>query len=117
MALIQVDVPWHFISGSLALLHRIAVALERIAGPELTSASFPSRKSGISDLHVADSAHIADLRQREEAVAKDMGVIPRSPAYFDRIPEYERNVRVSLGDDAARQLPWNLSKTPSQYQK
>lgn len=109
MPLISVNLPLSFLTDVLHYLQRLTAAIERIAGPELPSVQ-PGRKSDIGDLYIADPEHQGRVRLLEDAVAKDMGVVPRSPAYYAKIPEYQAEVLKTLGTAAVAQLPWNIVK-------
>jgi hypothetical protein len=103
MPLISVNLPDSLSSSLVSLLTRIAVALERLAGPELHYNPSPTTLSDYA--HITPEAAYEMQQAGNEFAAAHM-LVPGSPAYLAAIEEFERQVEAYGGAEAVNQLPW-----------
>lgn len=104
MALIELHV-------ATALLERIAIALERIAGPPpvIRTGSKTGQRIEVGDIFVASDEFTDKVAgERTKAAREIVGpmVEPGSDMEREVIEALEENVRRQYGDDAVKELPW-----------
>lgn len=104
MSLISLNVPESSMRDVLSLLSRIAVALERLAGPALNYS--PPSISTLSDLSNLSEDELARVQEAQEGFALNNSLVPGSPAYLRAIEEFERVVADAYGEEAVLKLPW-----------
>lgn len=104
MPLISVNIPEHLSHSITGILERIAIALERIAGPVIEYR--PPEQATLRDYAYVDPAQAERIREAENEFAAAHLVIPGSPAYLSAIEEFERQVANAYGDGAVEELPW-----------
>jgi hypothetical protein len=102
MALFDVHIELQTVCG---ILERIAVSLERIAGPCPVPDVQPTQSS-LADYYRLTPAAYRDKADMQQELAKRMNVVPGSQAYIDLIARIEADVKETLGDEAAAALPW-----------
>lgn len=86
-----------------ALLERIAVALERLAGPVIPPPD-PPRMATLSDLTVISPEEHEQVRMLEEEIALQLQAIPGSVAFYERLQDFEEAVIAEGG--SLDELPW-----------
>lgn len=86
-----------------SLLTRIAVALERLAGPVIPPPS-PPHISTLSDLTVITPQDQETLQQIESELAIHLQAIPGSDAFYARMKQFEEAVVAQGG--SLSDLPW-----------
>jgi len=96
------------LSQTNKLLERIAVALERLAGPPLPDHAL--RQSDLSDLTLCSPEELERIQEAENLIATDLLAIPGSTAFYTKLQQYEELVRSEQGELAVSQLPWNQRK-------
>jgi hypothetical protein len=89
------------------LLERIAIALERIAGPAIQPPS-PPQQSTLRDYTVFDDEELARAKQASETFAAQNMLVPGSPAYLKAVVDFEELVREMSGPNAVDSLPWKI---------
>lgn len=109
MPLITMNVPQEVSTSILGLLQRIAVALERIAGPELQYT--PPTPSTMADYAIVSPEESIRIKTAQEEFAAGHLVVPGSPAYLAAVAEFETQVAEAYGEDAVEKLPWRVQKT------
>lgn len=86
------------------LLERIAIALERIAGP--IPVYRPPIPSSLKDYSVVTPNDLADLAATKSAFSLSRSVVPDSEAFMKAVLEVEEEVRKEGGEGAVEALPW-----------
>jgi hypothetical protein len=104
MSIITVEIPKVVLDTALTLLERIAVAVERIAGPVIEYR--PPRQSTLSDLHINDPGSIMRARQAKAEEALKYEAVPGSEKADAVIRYIEEVTLAELGQDAVDELPW-----------
>lgn len=100
----------------IAILSRIADALDRLAGPPLRASRGAPYKADIADL-VRPDAQMAEAIHREfELFAQNANVQLDSEAFLKSIIEFEKQVMEVYGPEAILELPWNKAAGGSLFQ-
>lgn len=96
------------------LLERIAVALERIAGPPPSAAENTPYQAQLSDLSMAAPGEIERVLEAQREFAVNHMLEPGSPAFIEAILQYEKAVSDAYGPQAVSQLPWRVKPASRQ---
>ena len=95
-----------------ALLERIAVALERIAGPlpRLPAGAHTPRRTEASDVYVATDEFTDRVSAERTRAAREVlgagAVLPGSEAEAQVIAALEEQVKEQYGEEAVKEFPW-----------
>lgn len=106
MALLNVQLPLQSIQTIVTLLGRIAVALERLAGPVIDYR--PPVPATLRDYALVTPEDVQRVRAAEMEFGQAHMVIPGSPAYLAAIEEFERQLAEASGPEAVANLPWRV---------
>lgn len=102
MGLVEFQIELH---RTNELLDRIAIALERMAGPTPPT-TIPPVQATLSDLIDCSPNRVGERLSQMEDFAKREMLVPGSEAFLERIREFEELVRVEYGEQAMDELPW-----------
>lgn len=100
----------------IAILSRIADALERLAGPMPTARGTVQYKADLKDLIQPESETADAINHELELFANNANVQIDSEAFIKSIIEYEKQVMDVYGKDAILELPWNKAAGGSLFQ-
>jgi hypothetical protein len=104
MPLVTVNIPESLSRSVTGLLERIAVALERLAGPIVEYR--PPTQSTLKDYSLVTPEDAQRIQDAQHDFGVTHLVVPGSPAYFAAIEQFERDVADACGPDAVNELPW-----------
>lgn len=106
MSLITMNIPEALSANLLALMERLVVAAERIAGPPL--AYRPPTQATLRDYAVVRPEDVAQVRAAEAEFAAQNMVVPGSEAFVAAVKVFEDQVEEVYGPEGVAQLPWKV---------
>lgn len=87
------------------LLERVAVALERLAGP-VPEVPRPIEQAQLTDYSTLTPEQIDEIKDAETWFATTEMVVPGSEEFMVRVSEFERVLVAASGPEALETLPW-----------